>query len=169
MKNLIQKKLFTIVCLCFNLAVFAQPTNPVAELRALMESSKTNFKDEIAEKRTVTPVNGYYYYNTKRKTEFAVTDIMENEKSGIRSYIINYPTDSKVSTDNLMAVLKVVPLYMTELNQMVKSGEYTGSDSTDENGNSLTTILDKNGRTALIYKSNNDTQSLYIFNTERVK
>ena len=59
--------------------------------------------------------------------------------------------------------MNMVNQYLDELNAMVQSGQYTGKDYTDSNGNGVTELKNLNNDIVVQYVSNDTHHYLYFF------
>lgn len=144
-------------------AIQAQTAAPVIkDLKMLIQSAQDNFKDQLGEKVETDTVNKMIFYKTKMETAAAQTFILHLESNEKNIYVIKY--NMKTLDVNLLKMLSIiVNLYVDELNNMVKSGNYTGRDYTDTDGMSITEINDNAGNHILDYSSNSETQNIYVF------
>jgi hypothetical protein len=160
--------LFTIFVL-IQTTIFAQtaPSLAVMQIRHLIESAKTDFKDDqgaLIQEDKDTKIS---YYETKKPTAGAQTFIYTSSNPDVTPmYVINY--DVKAMDTNMLGLMTViVNQYIDELNVMVKSGNYTGKDYKDANGMGVTDIKDKDGNYILRYQSNSEKQNIYIYGTKQ--
>ena len=153
-----------IILLIFAISFFIIPAKAqtelpvITDLHSLLNSAKSNFKDDIANKIQDDPATGNVFYETKRTISLAQTSIIQM-KSGQNMYMIFY----NVTDDNIAKMPLIVDLYMDELNKMVKTGNYTGEDSKGKSGNDITDIRDKDGNLVLRYSSTTKSQKIFIY------
>lgn len=138
------------------------PAPIIKDLRTLVESGRTNFRNEVGALLEVDTPDHIAVYKTVKESAGAITAIMQPLDGGRRVYMIRYELKD-ISTDMLLMMNRFVNLYIDELNTMVKSGKYTGSDGTDTNGTAVTEINDAAGNHVLDYKSNKDMQAIYLY------
>ncbi len=151
-----------LLALCGAVRTNAQEASPVIkELRALVESGKTNFKNEIGPFIKTDEASKISLYKTKKETTAATTLIMQSQDKQC-VYMIRYDMkDMNADMVGLMAV--IVDQYINELNAMVKTGNYTGKDATDSDGLDVTQLYDLAGNHVLDYKSTKEIQSIYLY------
>ncbi len=140
----------------------AQEASPVIkELRALVESGKTNFKSEVGAFIKTDEASKISLYKTKKETTSATTLLMQSTDKQ-RVYLIKY--DLKAMSPEMVGLMSViVDQYINELNAMVKTGLYTGKDGTDSDGLDVTQMYDLAGNHVLDYKSTKDMQSIMLY------
>lgn len=154
-----------IIFLLVQKNIYAQnaPSPAVAQLRMLLESAKTDFKADTADLIQADKESKTNYYNTKKETEGAQTFILKStDASATSMYVIDYDVEA-METSMLVKFMPLVAKYVDELNLMVKSGNYTGRDYTDDKGRGVTDIKDKNGKYILRYASNKEHHYIYIY------
>jgi hypothetical protein len=155
------KKLTLLIIVAFGIQLYAKAqTEPVqiTQLHALLQSAKNNFADEIGKKIDEDTTSKSIYYETKKPTEAAETFIV-HQASGQNMYVINY--DGK--GDKIIKLITIVDKYIDELNNMAKTGNYTGEDYKSKSGKDVTDIKDKAGNLVLRYASDKETQSIYLY------
>jgi hypothetical protein len=162
--------LFTIFVL-MQTNIYAQdaPSPAVAQIRQLIKSAKTDFKDDLGTLIQEDKENKVSYYETKNKTEGANTFIQKSANgSSTTMYIIDYDVEA-MPTDMLVKFMPIVVKYVDELNVMAKSGNYTARDYTDDKGRGVTDIKDKDGKYVLRYASTKEHHYLYIYGPQKNK
>ena len=160
--------LFTIFIL-LQTNIYAQdaPSPAVAQIRQLIKSAKTDFKDDMGTLIQEDKDTKISYYETKKPTAGAQTFIYSSSNPDVTPmYVINYDVKA-MDTSMLGLLMVIVNQYIDELNVMVKSGNYTGKDYKDANGMGVTDIKDKGGNYILRYQSNSEKQNIYIYGTKQ--
>ena len=163
MKKMIFFLFIGFISLHGNIYAQAKPSPAILELRALVQSAKTGFKDDTGELLKEDKENKINYYKTKKETTAAQTFIFKTMGTDAAPvYVITYHVKGM---DAMMMglVFKIVDQYIDELNLMVQSGDYTGRDYTDDQGMAITEMKDKKGNHILDYGSDKETQNIYIF------
>jgi hypothetical protein len=147
MKKLI---LSTIVTLLFTVTAFSQ--SPIIEdFRNIISKNNTNFssfkKDFIDENKD----KGIKIYTTNLDLSPICGGIVIDEKDQNSKLVLNYELNRM---DDMMFKIftTMVPQYINEMNDMIKTGKYTGSESTVD-GLSITTIKDVKGNKIVEYSS----------------
>jgi len=164
------KKLYFLLIVCLLIlginapVAFGQesPAPVIRELRALIESGKTNFQKDVGVLADIDTASGIGIYKTRKPSPGATTVILQSVEGGKRIYMIRYDTKT-MSTDSLIVMNQIVNLYIDELNAMIKSGLYTGSDTTDDYGMAVTIMKDLAGNHILDYKSDKTMQAIYLY------
>lgn len=152
----------TFLLLCISAAANAQEVSPlIKELRALVESGKTNFKNEVGAFIKTDQVLKTSIYKTKKETAAATTLLMQSQDKQ-RVYMIRYDV-ANMNADMVGLMAGIVDQYINELNAMVKTGAYTGKDGTDADGLDVTQVYDMAGNHVLDYKSTKEMQSIYLY------
>lgn len=155
------KKLLVLLIpiLIFHFHVKAQTEAVViTQLHALLQSAKNNFQNDIGKKIDEDASTKTIYYETLKSSEAAETFIV-HQATGQNMYVITY--DGK--GDKIAKMIPIVNQYIDELNNMVKSGNYSGEDYKDKNGKDVTDVKDKAGNLVLRYASNTATQTIYLY------
>jgi hypothetical protein len=143
------KKAFLLIIAILMLQVYvkAQTAAPeITELRDLLKSAKNNFANDLGKVMETDSANHTIYYETKKP-------------SGQNMYVISY--DAK--GDKVAGVMPLVDHYLDELNNMLKTGNYTGKDYKNTQGKDVTDIRDKDGNLVLRYASNLENQSIFLY------
>ncbi len=148
-----------ISILTFQFCVQAQTEAAViTQLHTLLQSAKSNFHDDMGKKIDEDASTKTIYYETLKPSEAAETFIV-HQATGQNMYVIMY--DGK--GDKIAKIIPIVDQYIDELNNMVKSGNYSGEDYKDKNGKDVTDVKDKAGNLVLRYASNTETQTIYLY------
>ena len=158
------KKILLLLLVVTSIQFSATAQSPVIkEFRALLQSAKTNFKDDIGEKIEEDTANNLAYYKTK-KADFSVISsfIIHQLTNDGNTYVINYNVKD-ADANTLVLIMHIVDLYIDELNAMIKTGNYTGRDYNTDDGMSVSEIKDLNGNHILNYKSNKEVQRIVIY------
>jgi hypothetical protein len=124
----------------------------------LLKSAKNNFANDLGKVMETDSANHTIYYETKKPTKLAETFIV-HQASGQNMYVISY--DAK--GDKVAGVMPLVDHYLDELNNMLKTGNYTGKDYKNTQGKDVTDIRDKDGNLVLRYASNLENQSIFLY------
>ena len=134
-----KKNLFLLLLTLVLGSTASQAQSPaIKELRALVEEAPMKFETQLGE---VDKENdGLVYYKTKNKSG-DVSFIVLN-KTGRYQYYMIYNLDPNDMSFKLKTML--MGQYITELNAMVKTGKYKGSDLVQD-GNNVTRITDLEG------------------------
>lgn len=130
----------------------------VKQLREIIQQIPQKFAGIKGDK--ISEEDGNVRYQTKSEFPGGNTFIV-NFQSGNTQHFIFYRLDPDDAT---MFKLKGMLLtqYVTELNNMVKSGNYTGED-TKEDGVNVSTIYDKSGKTIMQLRSTTTYFAIVVF------
>ena len=157
MKKLI---LSAVVTILFATTALAQAPI-IAEFRNIISNIPTNFvamkKDLINENKDT----GIQIFTTNLKLSPICQGIITAKKDGNNVLVLNYEL---ANMDSLMSRMfyMMVPQYIKEINEMVQSGKYTGSDG-EVDGMSTTTVKDLNGNIVVQYQSNSTEHRIRFF------
>ena len=134
-----KKNLFLLLLTLILGSTASQAQSPaIKELRALVEEAPMKFETQLGEVDKEN--NGLVYYKTKNKSG-DVSFIVKN-KTGNHQYYMIYNLDPDDMSFKLKKML--MDQYVTELNAMVKTGNYKGTDVVQD-GNNVTRITDLAG------------------------
>ena len=151
--------LLIIATLALQFYAKAQTVAPeITELRDLLKSAKNNFTNDLGKVMETDSATHTIYYETKKPTKLAETFIV-HQASGQNMYVISY----NAKGDNVANIITLTDHYIDELNNMLKTGNYTGKDYKNTQGKDVTDIRDKDGKLVLRYASNTENQSIYLY------
>lgn len=159
------KRICAAFAMMFVLTFSAAAQSPVIKnLRTVIADAPNGFvslRGEVTEENKEKKATFY-----KSTLEAAGGDafMVKMEQTGKVVYAIRYDIKNMQSA-MLPLITKIIEQYIAELNEMVKSGKYTGREYTSDDGMSVTEINDQEGRHILDYSSNADWQNIYVFST----
>ena len=163
MKNLFQKTIF----LCLFLAVsIARGQSPIIEdFRNIIKNIPANF-DVLKKEMTEENKDKNYKLFTTTLADLPICDnfIFESPVEGtflVLSYKVKNMDVMMMKIFNTM-----VPQYMNEINEMIKTGNYKGEDF-EENGKSITEVTDLNGKIILQYRSNSEEHRIMFYGSKK--
>jgi hypothetical protein len=147
MKNSILILFFAL--LSSNLSKAQSPI--IVDFRAIVKEIPNNFKTLQKDLNREDVENNYKIYTTTLEDSPICNSFVFDSPSDGTYLILSY----KVADLDVMMLRifnTMVPQYMNEINDMVKTGKYKGQDF-EENGASVTEITDLNGKVILQYRS----------------
>jgi uncharacterized protein YxeA len=154
------KKVLTIIVLLITTISFAQ-TPIIKQFREVVKDAPNQFINFQKDLLKDNPEKHNKLYNSKiENTAISSNFISQTEGRG-GVYITRFDV---ANLDGIM--LKMFTLisgqYVTELNEMVKSGNYIGRDY-QENGESITELKDLKGNLAVEYISNEKEHLVMVY------
>ncbi len=156
------KKLILSAAVIFLFVINATAQSPIiVEFRDIVKNIPTNFqsikKDLIEENKE----NNYKLFGTKLDDN-PICDKFIYEPAGQPSVVI-LSFKVKNMADMMFKIFNtMVPQYLTEMNDMVKSGKYKGRDF-QKDGKGVTEITDLNNNVVLQYQSDAEEHRLMFY------
>lgn len=164
MKTILSKQ-FRI--LAFGLLLFfiqiANAQSPIIkEFRNILIDAPNKFESYKVAKISDNKDKNYELYSSKiEELPFSVTRVIAKTNDEPSVYFIKYDVKN-LDAMMLKLFINISTQYMTEINDMVKSGNYTGRDVKD-NGDDITEVFDLKGNHVMDYISNADAHFIYVY------
>lgn len=155
----------TAVAILLFVVTLANAQSPIIqEFRNILADAPNKFESFKVDKLSENTEKNYQYYSSNiKELPFSTTRIVSKPNNEQSIYLIKYNVKN---LDGMMLNIftNISTQYMTEINDMVKSGKYTGRDLKDGT-DGVTEILDLNGKHIVDYISNADDHYIYVYST----
>lgn len=106
--------------------------------------------------------DGYKFYHSSIEASPISTVYIQTSEEEVPIYVIDFNVEA-MSAQMIGLFMNMVEQYIDEINEMVKSGQYTGEDFNTEDGRSITEIRNLNNDIVVQYLSNSTNHSIYFF------
>ena len=156
------KNTILIIALLFGTVFTSFSQSPIVkDFRKIIADAPSQFNNLQAD---LFQENGgnKFYHSTMEKSPIASAYIQVPPNQELPMYIIDYNV-SKMSSQMIGMFTLMVNQYLDELNEMVKSGQYQGTDYTTADGRSVTELKNMNNDLVVQYVSDATYHNLYFF------
>ncbi len=155
----------TILLIAFlmvgSLSLLAQ-TPIIADFRKIIADAPSQFNNLQKELTEENTEKGYKFYSTTLEDSPISDAYIQRRDNELPLYVLDY----KVSSMNTMMLglfTNMASQYIAELNEMVKSGNYTGEDYNTDDGRSVTEIKNLNNDIVVQYVSSDTNHTIFFY------
>lgn len=106
--------------------------------------------------------DGIKFYHSTIESSPISTVYIQVRGEELPLYVMDFKVE-EISTQMLGLFMNMVEQYIAELNDMVKSGLYTGEDYTTEDGRGVTELRNLNNDIVVQYVSSDTNHDIYFF------
>lgn len=149
-------------------AVAQEPAPIIKELRSIISDAPNAFDSFLGDADGRDESSGTTFHKTKNPAEASIgkSFVMHKEATGHRTFIIRYNLKN-LDAMMLKMMAIITQRYVDEMNDMVKSGNYTGRDYESSDGANVTEIKDTEGTRIMDYHSTKDQQMVIVYCTKK--
>ncbi len=106
--------------------------------------------------------DGYKFYHSTIEPSSISTVYIQRKDQESPLYVMDFNVE-EMSIEMIGLFMNMVTQYIGEINEMVKTGNYTGEDYTTEDGRAVTELRNLNNDLVVQYISGETNHSLYFF------
>lgn len=106
--------------------------------------------------------DGFKFYHSTIESSPISTVYIQVKEQELPLYVMDFKVE-EISTQMLGLFMNMVEQYIAELNDMVKSGLYTGEDYTTDDGKGVTELRNLNNDIVVQYVSSDTNHDIYFF------
>lgn len=156
------KNKILIIALLFATSFTSFSQSPIiTEFRKIIADAPAQFNNLKGDLFQENGGNKFYHSNME-DSPIATSYIQQPPNQELPMYIIDYNV-SKMDSQMIGLFSMMVNQYLDELNEMVKSGQYKGTDYTTSDGRSVTELKNMNNDLVVQYVSDATFHNLYFF------
>lgn len=160
MKNTITTLIFAL----FIVAASVAQTPIIKDFRTVIKDIPNDFETLKSEMTEDGKDETYKLYTTTLDDSPICDSFIFESATGERVFILSYNV-KKMDSMMFKIFNTMVPQYLNEMNDMVKTGNYKGEDYND-NGTSITEITDLKGKIIVQYRSTADEHRIMFYGSK---